>query len=101
MAISKDACLKALQKAADELGHAPTVAEYKDLDVSPCYNTIRARFGSWTTALEYLDVDQQPRRYWKVDCIEAFPDSRYGDTETSNAAFCDYSSGAFRMNTGP
>jgi hypothetical protein len=76
MSVSRDACLEALEEAADELGHAPTVAQYKALDISPSYSTIRARFGSWTTALDHLDVGQQPRsQYSRADCIDALQEA--------------------------
>lgn len=76
MPLSKETCLEALEGAAEELGHAPTVPEYKALDLNPSYNTIRARFGSWSVALDHLDVDQAPRRqYSREDCIEALQEA--------------------------
>lgn len=72
MVIPEQTCLEALQEAADELGHKPTVEEYKALDISPSYNTIIARYGKWLTALDHVDADEKPRiRYTKKDCIEA------------------------------
>jgi phosphoglycolate phosphatase-like HAD superfamily hydrolase len=72
MPISRDACLQALQEAADELGHAPTIEEYKALDVSPSYNTIIARYGTWLEALDHVDADRKSAvRYSREDCIEA------------------------------
>lgn len=72
MSISRETCLEALQEAADELGHAPTVDEYKALDCSPSYNTIIARYGTWLNALDHLDVDRASRvRFTETDCIEA------------------------------
>jgi hypothetical protein len=72
MSISRDACLQALREAADELGHAPTVEEYKALDVSPSYNTIIARYGTWLEALDHVDADRKSAvRYSREDCIEA------------------------------
>lgn len=72
MAISRNTCLEALQEAADELGHKPTVEEYKALDISPSYNTIIARYGKWSTPLDHVDADEKPGiQYTKEDCIEA------------------------------
>ena len=74
MAISRNTCLEALQEAADELGHKPTVEEYKALDISPSYNTIIARYGKWSTPLDHVDADEKPGiQYTKEDCIEALP----------------------------
>lgn len=64
-------CLTALQDAVDELGYAPTVAEYDALDYSPSWNTIQHRCGGWTAALEKIDVERAPRRqYTKQDCLD-------------------------------
>jgi hypothetical protein len=72
MTISKEVFLEALREAAEELGHAPTVEEYKSLDLSPPYNTIISRCGSWNAALEHFDVDKPTRRrYSDEDCLEA------------------------------
>jgi len=72
MSISREACLQALEDAVDELGHAPTVEEYKALAISPSYNTIIARYDTWLNALDHLDADRAPRvRFTEADCIEA------------------------------
>lgn len=72
MLISRETCLEALQEAADELGHKPTVEEYKALDLSPSYNTIIARYGKWSTALDRVDADEKRGiQYTKEGCIEA------------------------------
>jgi hypothetical protein len=82
MSISRKTCFEALQKAADELGHKPTVGEYKALDISPSYNTIIARYGTWSTALDHIDADEKPGiQYTKEDCIEALqaPAEEFGE----------------------
>jgi hypothetical protein len=72
MSISRETCYEALQEAAYELGHAPTFEEYKALNLSPSYNTIISRCGSWNAALEHLDADKPTRRrYSDEDCLEA------------------------------
>ena len=72
MPISKETCLEALQDAVDELGHPPTVEEYKALDCSPSYNTIIARCGGWIAAKEELGIaHKRGRQYSEADCLEA------------------------------
>jgi hypothetical protein len=43
-------CLSALQDAVDQLGHSPTQAEYRSLELSPGISTQKERFGTWNGA---------------------------------------------------
>lgn len=47
---SKEDCLSALQQAEKVLGHEPSQHEYKNLDISPSYQTIADKFGRWNLA---------------------------------------------------
>jgi hypothetical protein len=53
---SKQDCIEALSKAAEILGEHPSQAQYKELDISPSYQTISKKFGRWNTAKEELDM---------------------------------------------
>jgi len=52
--ISRERCLEALQEAAEELGHKPTVKEHKSLDISPMSHSLIAHFG-WCLSVEFGD----------------------------------------------
>lgn len=54
---TKEDCLNALVEAKEKLGHAPSQGEYKDLDISPSYQTIAQKFGRWNLAKEKLNMD--------------------------------------------
>ncbi|WP_232687994.1 homing endonuclease associated repeat-containing protein [Halobacterium zhouii] len=76
MVYTKEECLEALQDAVDELGHPPTVDEYKGLDISPSYNTIIARCGGWIAAKEALGLEhKRGRQYSEADCLEAIQEA--------------------------
>lgn len=55
--ISKEQCIKGLQKAADTLEKSPTINEYKQLDISPSNFTIIDRFGTWNDAKIEADLN--------------------------------------------
>jgi len=48
----KEACKKALQIAQERLDGDVTERAYRDLDITPSYTTIKAKFGSWSNAKE-------------------------------------------------
>lgn len=76
MTSSREECLDALQEAIDELGHAPTVEEYRALGISPSYNTIALYCDGWMAALEEVGADtSRDRRYTEQDCIEALQEA--------------------------
>lgn len=52
MKYTKQDCIDGLQRAAEELGEAVSLKEYKDGDYSPSASTIAVRFGSWNDAKE-------------------------------------------------
>ena len=72
---SREECIAALQRVADELGRSPTSQEYKQRDVSPAYVTIHRKFGSWPAALEAADLGVPShawgREFSKADCLRA------------------------------
>lgn len=47
---SKEDCISALKQAEEELGHEPSQPDYRNLDISPSYQTIADRFGRWNLA---------------------------------------------------
>jgi len=47
---SKEDCISSLHEAAEKLGHPPSQHEYKNLDISPSYQTIADKFGRWNIA---------------------------------------------------
>lgn len=73
---TKDDCIESLEEAAEKLGKSPTVDEYKSLDISPSYRTIRRLHGSWNKALVESDIDiNESRAYTKDDCIESLKEA--------------------------
>lgn len=48
----EDDCVVALRDAADELGHSPTIEEYKQLDTPISARTIIRKCDSWNRAKE-------------------------------------------------
>ncbi|WP_232702197.1 homing endonuclease associated repeat-containing protein [Halobacterium wangiae] len=76
MTSNREECLDALQEAVDELGHAPTVEEYKTLDISPSYNTIALHCGGWTAAIEELGEEPSTgSQYTEQDCLDALQEA--------------------------
>jgi hypothetical protein len=49
---SQEDCIVALRNAADELGHSPTIKEYKSLDTPISARTIIRKCDSWNHAKE-------------------------------------------------
>lgn len=76
MTTSREECLGALQEAIDELGHAPTVKEYKALDISPSYNTIALYCDGWSAALKELGEEPSSgQRNTEQDCLDALQEA--------------------------
>lgn len=53
---TREELVTALQELADELGHAPTTAELKELDGYPLLSQFIDVFGSWNAAKEAADL---------------------------------------------
>lgn len=71
---SQRACEKALRRAADEIGHSPTINEYNDLDLglAPTRKPILEHFDSWDEALGSAGLSPPDRNeYDSKDCLEA------------------------------
>jgi hypothetical protein len=49
---SQEDCIVALRDAAEELGHSPTIEEYKSLDTPISARTIIRKCDSWNRAKE-------------------------------------------------
>ena len=49
---SQEDCIAALRGAADELGHSPTIEEYKTLDTPVSARTIIRKCETWNRAKE-------------------------------------------------
>ena len=49
---SQEDCIVALRDAAEELGHSPTIEEYKSLDTPISARTIIRKCDSWNHAKE-------------------------------------------------
>jgi hypothetical protein len=65
----------ALKKAADELGHSPTVAEYAELDTPISESVVRDEFGSWPAAQRAAGLDvTDPSAISREDCLNAIRD---------------------------
>lgn len=71
---TKQECLEALNEAADRLGHTPTRAEYREVDISPSDETLRNKFGSWNAAKQQAGL-AVPDEYTRADCIEALEEA--------------------------
>lgn len=55
---TKSDCIDALIEAKEILGHDPSQAEYKELDISPSYQTIADKFGRWNKAKEKANMTE-------------------------------------------
>lgn len=53
---TKQDCIESLKEAKNRLGHDPSQKEYKELDISPSYQTIATKFGRWNLAKEHLNM---------------------------------------------
>lgn len=62
MATSKEECIDALQRAADELGKSPTKPEYEELGLTPASATIIRNVGGWNKAKELAGLETNPSR---------------------------------------
>ena len=58
---SRGDCIDSLQRAAEELGHSPTVPEYRGLGIPPSVKTHSNKFGSWNDAKRAAGLDVTPR----------------------------------------
>jgi len=73
-----DALVEAVRQAAEELGHPPTMAEYKETGRLPSAQTISSRIG-WVEALDRAGYDGdvvlqrggRPQEYDETDVCEA------------------------------
>ena len=76
------ALLDALREAAAELGHAPTMAEYRDLDldVVPSADTISRRLGGWTEAKRQAGLLGPVNFNTTKDGYEVWTDTHAGET---------------------
>lgn len=55
---TKQDCIESIQKAAEQLGHSPTKAEYESLDILPSSGTMKNYFGSWAKAKDAAGLNQ-------------------------------------------
>jgi hypothetical protein len=55
--ISKNQCIKRLQKVAQKIGHAPSSVEWRNGGHNPAVSTLCEKFGSWNRAKEAADLD--------------------------------------------
>jgi cell fate (sporulation/competence/biofilm development) regulator YmcA (YheA/YmcA/DUF963 family) len=64
--------IRALQAAANELGHSPTVAEYREADTPLSASVIREEFESWAAAQRAAGLAvTDPSNISEDDCISA------------------------------
>lgn len=56
----QDDCIAALSDAADELGHSPTIEEYKQLDTPISARTIIRKCDSWNRAKRLAGLTVTP-----------------------------------------
>lgn len=68
--ISEEKMLSSLRQAKEELGHSPTISEYKSLNISPSDSYIRRRFGSWNKAKKKAGLS----RCLRGESIDDVPD---------------------------
>lgn len=71
----REDCIEALQQAAKLLGHSPTQAEYRRLDLSPSASTICNRMG-WTNAKKAAGLQPSRAAYSKQECIDALREAK-------------------------
>jgi len=55
---TKEECVSALNKAKEKLGHEPSQHEYRQLDISPSYQTITNKFGRWNIAKRKANMSE-------------------------------------------
>lgn len=73
---SEDDYLEALQRVSTEIGHSPSVSEYKEhyTDSEPPFRIIRNEFGSWNKAKRRAGLKilcNRKGKYSEQDCIDA------------------------------
>jgi cell fate (sporulation/competence/biofilm development) regulator YmcA (YheA/YmcA/DUF963 family) len=69
---ARNRSMRALQATADELGHSPTVAEYRDADTPLSASVIRDEFESWSAAQRAAGLAvTDPSNISKDECIAA------------------------------
>jgi len=77
---SKEDCLNALAEAKERLGHDPSQNEYKNLDISPSYQTIADKFGRWNIAKKTANMSENRPSHLKYQ--DGCPDIlTYSDSE--------------------
>jgi uncharacterized protein Usg len=72
-------CLEALQAAAVELGHAPTMEWWQDERRAPRRSTVLQHFGTWAQALERAGLQSTQHAHLKrsgeAECVRALQDA--------------------------
>ena len=64
--VDEQACVQALQAAAERLGKSPTKAEYEELGLQPAASTILRQCGGWNAAKERAGLETNPSRGSRV-----------------------------------
>ena len=59
--VSTDEILSELQSLANELGHTPSVTEWREIDGTPGITTVVRQFGTWINAIDAAGLE---RRDW-------------------------------------
>lgn len=80
----RETCIRALKHAAEKLGHSPSQAEYRDLDLVPSAKTITTVCGSWNAAKREAGlrtVPQAPQHYTDAELLQAIRDVHRFDGE--------------------
>lgn len=62
---TKSDCMDALIEAKEKLGHAPSQAEYKELDISPSYQTIANKYDRWNIAKREANMTENKPSHLK------------------------------------
>ncbi|UBF22742.1 HNH endonuclease [Halorubrum tailed virus 27] len=70
---SNDECIEALVSVGEDLGHSPSMLEYKQYDGLPSVGFLISTFGSWNEAKRAagLETVEQPSKTPEEDCIGA------------------------------
>jgi hypothetical protein len=76
---SEEDCIESLQEAAEQLGHPPSLKEYKSIDTKVSVYYIRKCFGSWSSAKQESGLDEcspgRKNQYNKEDCIDSIKEA--------------------------
>lgn len=63
---SKEDCIEALEKVAEDIGKSPTYKEYQNADVGPAASTIKRIFGSWNNAKEASSLEKFEQEHYNI-----------------------------------